>query len=187
MSVVGPDRGARTLVQQFTSSQRLDRRFAFMLAGRVFTRIRGPAFSLAGSLVCIVEEELVKFGSQHKLRSIFALEEIYRAATEQETRAFAMHAHLWVADVARFSESTDQPIRKLIQRVQQEGILENYSVAEICGAANGVGVDLAMEDGRIGVPTARAEVKALLDVLTDRRFRGALSGHLYVTNSRRAV
>ncbi len=68
---VSPDDGGpnRILVQRFTSSQVLSRRFALMEVRNTFRRLNNTAFTLNGSLTCIVEDDVIKFRSFTKPQS----------------------------------------------------------------------------------------------------------------------
>lgn len=175
----------KVLVQSFTSQQVLERRFALLQQGNAFRRLTEPAFTLDGSLSCIVEEGKIKFKSQHKLRSIINMLDIYRAATDQEVQAFAGHASLHVADVAAFVNLTNQVSRKLIHAITNNGALDTYTPADIQAAARLTNLAINIQNGRIVMPTAHKDIKALLQFLNECRYSGPLSGQAFVTNSQR--
>lgn len=177
----------KVLVQRFTAQQILEKKFALLQHGNAFRRLSGPAFSLDTSLTCIIEDGKIYFKSQHKLRSIIDMLEIYRAATDQEVRTFASHASLDVADVAAFSDLTNQTTRKLIHAVTNNGTLDAYQPAAIQAAAHGTGLNVEVRNGRIVMPAGPAEVKALLQFLNESRYSGPLSGQPFVTNSQRPI
>ena len=81
----------KVLVQRFTAQQVLQRRFALMQDGNTFRHLTEPVFTLDNSLTCIIDNGILKFKSQAKLRSIIDMVDLYRAATDQETHAFAGH------------------------------------------------------------------------------------------------
>ena len=177
----------RVLVQRFTSGQVLNKKLAFidLQADNRFRRLESPAFTLDTALTCIIESGKIKFKSQHKLRSIINLTEIYRAATDGEVREFAGHSKLEVEDVDTFVDNADQTVRKLIHAVSTDGILEQYDPTRIQNAANATKLSVKVSSDRIVMPTERGEVKVLLQFLNESRYSGPLSGQPYVTNSRR--
>lgn len=175
----------KVLVQRFTSQQVLERRFALLQQGNAFRRLTEPAFTLDNSLACIIEDGKIKFKSQHKLRSIINMLDIYRAATDQEVQAFAGHASLEVADVAAFVSVTNQVSRKLIHAIANNGTLDTYTPNDIQAAAAQTGLAIDVQNGKIMVPTEHGEIKALLQFLNESRYSGPLSGQPYVTNSQR--
>ena len=175
----------KVLVQRFTAHQLLERKFSLVLTNNAFRRISEPAFTLDTSLTCIIEDDRIKFKSQQRLRSIINLTEVYRAATDQEVRAFANHDRLDVSDVDAFVTDTDQTTRKLISMILRDGTLDHYDTTMIKGAAQSTGLMVHVRRDRIMLPSKRMEVKDLLQFLTESRYAGPLSGKPYVTNSRR--
>ena len=175
----------KVLVQRFTAQQVLERRFTLLLDKNAFRRLTEAAFALDNELTCIIEDGKIKFKSQAKLRSIINLQDIYRAATDQEVQAFASHSSLQVADVAAFVAVTNQVSRKLIHAISSNNILEIYTPAAIQNAASRTGLSITVENDKISMPTAHADIKALLQFLNESRYSGPLSGQVFVTNSRR--
>ena len=175
----------KVLVQRFTSQQVLERRFALLQQGNAFRRLTEPAFTLDNTLACIIEGGRIKFKSQHKLRSIINMLDIYRAATDQEVQAFAGHPNLHVADVAAFVGVTNQVSRKLIHAISNNGTLDNYTPADIQAAAQQTNLVIDVQNGRIVMPAAHGDIKALLQFLNESRYSGPLSGQAFVTNSQR--
>lgn len=175
----------KVLVQRFTAQQILDRRLPLILDGNTFRRLTEPVFTLDNALTCIIENGILKFKSQTKLRSIINMLDIYRAATDQETQDFAAHANLHVPDVAAFVALTNQVTRKLIHAVTNNQTLDNHApdVIQVAAAQTGLVIDL--HNGRIVVPNDARGVKALLQFLNESRYTGPLSGQAYVTNSHR--
>lgn len=175
----------KVLLQAFDGRQMLERKFALLQRGNAFRRLTDPAFTLDTSLTCIIEGGLVKFKSQHKLRSIIDMMSIYRAATDQEVQAFAAHPALDVGDVAAFVDTTNVVSRKLIHAITNNGTLNAHTPIQIQQAAQATGLAVTLQNNRIVMPTAHADIKALLQFLNESRYSGPLSGTQYVTNSRR--
>lgn len=175
----------KVLVQRFSPQQILSRRFSLLQNGNAFRRLSDPAFSLDSGLTCIVEGGKIKFRSFHKLRAVINLLEVYRAATDQEVQNFAAHAHFEVADVTAFVAAADQTIRKLVHAIGRSGTLSNYSVSQIETACSAVGVGVTVHNGKLVMPTDRAEIKKLLRFLDDGLYEAPLTGVRYVTNSKR--
>lgn len=175
----------KVLVQRFSPQQILSRRFSLLQNGNAFRHLSEPAFSLDTGLTCIIEGGKIKFRSFHKLRAVINLLDVYRAATDQEVQAFAAHAHFEVADAAAFVATADQTIRKLVHAISNSGVLSNHTVVQIETACNAVGVAVTINNGRLIMPTDRAEIKKLLRFLDDGLYQAPLTGVRYVTNSKR--
>ena len=179
----------KVLVQRFTPQQLLERRFvlqALLQDGNTFRRLSDPAFTLDTALTCIIENGLVKFKSQQKLRSIIDLSEIYREATDHEVRyQFAGHNNVRVEDIDAFMTAVDQPSRKLIRAILAEGLLDRCPPATIKTEAEQTCLEVEVQNGKVVVPTERKELKDLLVFLNEGRYSGPLSQTPYITNSRR--
>lgn len=142
------DGGATILVQRFTAQQLLERKFAFFQQQNAFQRLTEPAFTMASDLACIIEDGLIKFKSQQKLRAIINLVEIYRAATDSEVETFATHPNLHIDDVEAFVAKTNQTSRKLIHAVLEDGVLDHYRPTVIQQCASATGLDVALQAGK---------------------------------------
>lgn len=175
----------KVLVQRFSPQQILSRRFSLLQNGNAFRRLSDPAFSLDSGLTCIIEDGKVKFRSFHKLRAIISLLDVYRTATDQEVQAFASHAHFEVANATAFIATADQTIRKLVHAISNGGVLNNYTVVQIEAACNAVGMAVTVNNGKLIMPTDRAEIKKLLRFLDDGLYQAPLTGVRYVTNSKK--
>ena len=184
---VSPDDGGenRILVQRFISSQVLSRRFALVEAGNTFRRLNTTAFSLGGTLTCIVEDDTIKFRRFTNLRSVFNLREAFQAATEPEVRAFATHHNLEIGNVDQFVNVTDEVSRRLIHAITESRILDQHSATAIQAAAASTQLQIQVQNSIIVVPDNRREIKSLLEFLDESRYLGPLSGVPYITNSRR--
>lgn len=179
--------GTTILVQPFNAQQLLERKFALLQRQNTFQRLTEPAFTMASDLACIIEDGLIKFKSQQKLRSIINLVEIYRAATDSEVEAFVAHRSLHVEDVGAFISKTNQTCRKLIHAVLQDGVLDTYQPTVIKQAAAATGLNVQLERGKLAVPEDQTGIKALLQFLNESRYKGPLSGRAFVTNSQKRV
>lgn len=181
------DGNTKVIVQKFTSQQMLERKFSLLHDGNAFRKLTEPAFTLDTALTCIIEGGKIKFKSQHKLRSIIDMQDIYREATEQEVKGFSAHESLSVANVDSFLEQADQVTRKLISAITRSGNLDKYGVDAIKAAAASVGVEVTVVNEKIVMPKTRADIKNLLRFLDDSLYEAALTGQKYITNSKRSV
>jgi len=187
------DEGEVILVQSFFERQSLARSprdfIAFTLSTEeTYTRLTS-GFSLAGKLVCIVENERLKFRSLHALKRIMDTSEIFRAATDSEVFSFVdgYSEIIEVSDMDNFLQCTDAPSRKLISSLAKENTLENKDVQVLREEAEKTGLVLELNNGKIVVPQKSRDIKNLLLFLNDGRYVGPVSGKAYITNSRKTA
>lgn len=177
----------RVLVQRFAPPQILSRRFSLLLDQNTFKRLEDPAFALDVRLTCVIRDNKIKFKSFHSLRQIIDLFDLYQEATDDVLTDFSQNDTLDVDDEDLLKQNADQTCRKLIYAIARSGVLERHTADEIQVAAQGVGLGITINDGKIAVPTGRKELKQLLRFLDDGLYEASLSGQRYVTNSKRRV
>lgn len=141
--------------------------------------------ALDSKLVAIAENGQIKFKSFHLLKRIFVLEHVYREATDQQIDAFCGHASLLVENLDAVKAGASQNIRRLFHAVQAANVLDQSPVADIYAKAEGLGVELTIQDGRIVVPTERQRLKEFLRFLDESIYAGPLSARALVANSKR--
>ena len=175
------------LVQRFTSAQILSRRFALLAHNNQFNRITNPAFNLATSLTCIVEGGQIKFESYNNLRTVLDVTKFFAEATNKNIDNFADHASIAINDVEAFKKLVTQIERKLIHKLASNGVLDKRTPQEIQKKATETGLPVNLANGRIVFPTEKQEIRRLLRFLDDSLYEAPLSGHRYVTNSKRKI
>lgn len=175
----------RVLVQKFSPQQILSKKFALLLDNNTFKRLDQPSFSLNTSLVAMIDGNQIKFKSFHTVRAIFDLSVYYREATNEDIDRLSRHAALQINNVDAFKQLADQQVRKLVHAIEKNGVLDEHTVDEVQTRASAVGLEIIVHDGRVQMPTEKAEVKRLLQFLHDDIYEAPLSGHRYVTNSKR--
>ena len=134
-----------------------------------------------------MEDELLKFKSYANIRKVFNVAAFFEAATDQDIDEFSDHPNVHVEDLATFKETCDQTARRLVYAISKRGILDDHTPPEIVERALAVGLEIHLNEGRIGMPTTRAAVKMLLRFLDDGLYRASLSGNDYIANSKRPI
>lgn len=177
--------GPRLLLQEFSARQMLERRFSLILDGDTFNRLTQPAFAIGASLAGIVEGDKIKFQKFSRIKLIFNLISLYQEATDAEVESFCGLGCIDVGDVDKFKNVADQKMRKLINAISKRGTLSNFTPVQIETAAAGENFHIQIAAGKIVIPTAKAEAKALLHFLDNGLYRGPLGGEIFITNSKR--
>lgn len=186
-----PDQHAdpRILVQLFAMSQSLTRPawMSLLYEGGTYTRLDSPGFRLDDKLVCIVEHGLIKFRSLHNLGRVIDTSAIFSAATDTEVTAFATaYSNIFdIADVNGFVDSSSRNARKYMASLAKTGVLENHTAQTLRAASAGTNLDITVHNDRIVMPERSGEVTELMRFLNDGRYVGPISGHPFITNSRR--
>lgn len=179
--------GPRLLLQEFSARQMLERRFSLILDGNTFNRLTQPAFAIGASLAGFVEGDKIKFQKFSRIKLIFNLTSLYQEATDTEVEGFCELECIDVGDIGKFKNLADQKMRKLINAITKRGTLNDFTSAQIQVAAAGENFQIAVADGKIIIPSVKAEAKALLHFLDNGLYRGPLGGEIFITNSKRAL
>ena len=182
--LVCDDGNERVLIQGFTLAQRLDTKFTLAFDGNVFRKFEDAAFTISTALSIVMQGDAIKFKSFQKLRSIFDMRETYLELTNEEVLAFVDHDSLFVDNRDAFVAHASEPIRKLIQSVRELGVLDNFHTRALQQLARESGLAIDLQDDRLVLPAGFRELRDVLRFLNDDRFRGTLSGEIYVTNSK---
>jgi len=177
--------GPKLLLQEFSSRQSLERRFSLVFDGNTFSRLTQPAFSIGASLAGLIENERIKFRRFSRIKLIFDLTNLYQEATDAELASFCGQESLQIGDADAFKAMADQKMRKLVHAIVDRKTLENYTPQQIATAAEGEGFEVEVMGDRIVMPTVKSNAKALLHFLDNGLYRAALSGEIFITNSKR--
>ena len=180
-------RAGKVLVQKYYDSQTV-RPGRFLIPGPdgvSFSRTDSSALTFDRGLACVVEDGLLKFKSLTALARVIDTADIFREATAAEVDAFVEHPLIDVVDPAGFAPSLNQVTRKLIYAIQSEEMLAGRTIQSLERAAEQTNFPLDVVNGRVRLPSASAEIKALLQFLNDDFYRGVISGRSYVSNSKR--
>ena len=177
----------KVLVQKYYDSQTLlpGKFLVPGVDGRSFGRTNTAALTFDRGLTCIVEGDLLKFKSLSALARVIDTADIFRDATAAEVKEFAQHPLIDTVDPDGFVLSTNQVTRRLIHAIQSDQMLEGQTIESIQSAASQTGFALHVTGGRIQMPGSSKTIKELLRFLNDDLFRGAISGHNFVANSKR--
>jgi len=181
----GHGAAAQVVVQRFMPQQLLSKKFTLMLKNNTFGEMTEPAFTLAGSLVCIITDSKVKFKSFASLRTVLDISDHYKEATDEDIGEFASHDSLHIDDIEAFKEHADQTVRKLIHVIEKQGVLDDYSASDISNKAQELEFTVNVQSGKVVMPKQKKDIKKLLHFLTDGFYEAPLSGKRYLTNSKK--
>ena len=175
----------KLLIQEFSPRQSIERKFSLVLDGDTFGRLTSPAFSIGSTLTGILEDDKIKFRLFSRMKIVFDLTDIYQEATDTEVEDFCKLSRIGVADHEAFKNIADQKMRKLIHVIIDRNTLGKYTASQIAEAAATQGFDISVKKHQIVMPSEKGDAKALLHFLDDGLYRAALTGEIFITNSKR--
>ena len=179
----------RILVQLFTAWQSLSRPLLISLLFErgTYTRLETSAFRLDEKLVCIVEDDMIKFRSLHNLGRVIDTSAIFSTATDGEVISFAhTYSNLFaIVSVNDFLAGTSRNARKYMKSLARSEVLQNHTAETLREASAGTNLAIEVRNGKIVVPSNGGEITELMRFLNDGRYVGPVSGDAFITNSRR--
>jgi hypothetical protein len=161
--------------------------FNLFFDNNVFVQEKRFGISISDTVDCFFDETELQFASYFFARQIFDLSNYYRMATDQEVLRFSNSDKLTVSDISSFQNLANSWVRRKIASVNDSGILENYTAVKIKSLAKATGIDIAVENKRIVIPTEKETLKVILGFLDEEAYRGPFSQMTYLANSKRKV
>lgn len=181
----------RILVQVFAKSQSLSQpwRVSLCFENGTYTRLNSSTFCLADKLVCIVENDLIKFRSLHNLSHVIDTSAIFSIATDNDVKSFAeTHTNLFeISDVSQFVNYTSRNARKYMMSLVRSDILQSHTAQTLKDAAINTQLQIHVQNDKIVMPSKSGEITELMRFLNDGRYVGPISGQAFITNSRKLV
>jgi hypothetical protein len=182
-----PGAGVQALFQRFDARQVLVRKRVLLLSDGVFEQPAGSGLAIATSLAAVHEDGELLFESEHAVKRFLDLADVYDEATDAQVGAF-VRAPLFVAsDWASLVSLFDKPMRARVAQILHDRILEQVDAKDCARVAAKYGMRLTISRGKVVLPTAKPELRALVRILVDEYYEGELTGLQYVANSKRKL
>ena len=139
-----------------------------------FEELERPVISLRSDIAVIWKDETLYFKDFYAASRIFDLKAYYRSATDGQVEEFCQCAHFSSGSYDILKDCAPW-YRKRIAFLLESGVLDEISVAEFQSVATAHDYPLSVKDGKIQVPTDKAELKELLDFLCENFSIGPFS------------
>jgi hypothetical protein len=133
----------------------------------------------------------LRFLSVARVRQFADIGPALTPATDAQLRTFAAHHTLYAPDIDAVLSAADDITRRRIAGLVQRNLLDRIAVPTILaeGARFEVAVETVTVDGkeRVSLPTERAALKRLVNLLDENLFSSALTGDPYQAGSKRRL
>lgn len=176
----------RILLQNFTRAQSLTRKSAIFFDGNTFTRLQEPSLVLSSKVDAVIQHGQLEFQSFGVTKQIFDLQQIYRAATDNDIRRFADSGTVVIENVDEFIPKANRTARKLLFSIERSDVLNAKPADEVRALAEAVGLQLPMQDGKILLQSGR-DLVTHLKFLDNSIYRSPLDNERWMANSRRRL
>lgn len=174
--------------QLFRNEQYLStKKFRLYFEENVFKHEKRWGIGITDTVDCIFTQTELRFSSYFYARQIFDLSDYYRFATDAEVQSFCGLDLLSIADKSSFQSMADNWVRRKIAAINDTGVLENNTAAQIKKLAKSCGLEVVVENKKLVIPSEKKKLKELLGFLDEEVYKGAFTKETYITNSKRKV
>ena len=175
------------LFQRFTNSQIIQPGRFLWLEWNTYKGIECPGLVLARKLNAIYQtkERKLLFDRYRNVNTFLLLDDFYKEASEQDIRGILNHTRLAPENPDEIARELDQWTRIRFAMLRDSEVLDKFSANEIMNRSEGYDISIQIKDDRIIFPANKQDAKRLLQFLNEERFRGAITGTLYETNSKK--
>lgn len=165
--------------------------FSLLHSADTYRKVDGVGLTLDDRLAAVLTGTNLRFVSFHVLRQVLDLSAYFAEATTADLRTFARTPGIHIANEEAFVTMADTWVRRKVTLIGRNRILETVDATTIQRAAQTFGIEIrtVVVDGReaVSLPSAKADLKAILRFLDEDYYRSALQDRNYVTNSKRPV
>lgn len=137
------------------------------------------------SVDCVLEDNTLYFASYYFAKQILDLSVYYRIASSQDVSDFVNCDIISMDSATEFVDAADTWERRKIASINDSGVLQNFTAAEIKTLGGQSGVTIEVVDKKIILPKDKAERRIVLGFLDEEVYRGAFSQTVFQTNSKR--
>lgn len=175
------------LFQDFNRSHVIRPHRSLFFENNTYKNVDRPGMTLGSKLAAVFYpgENKLLFQSFRTTNTFLPLSAFYEEAYEEQIREVLNHDRLTAEDVDALVVGANQWFKKRWAMLQNSGILDNYTAAQIEQHAEGFDVRIVRRGNRIVFPADKHDAKRLLQFLNEQLFRGAITETLYQTNSKR--
>lgn len=154
-----------------------------------YNTLTTPGITLSDRLTAVytpVTKRLL-FSNFRNTNYVLPLSDYYAEASDQQIHDILSHSHFVIADIRTYTKDSSQWFRKRFAMLHDSKLLDNYSVHDIAKDSHKYDVNIQIEHNKIVFPTNKTDAKKLLQYLNEEIYLGAITNHLYETNSKRTA
>ncbi len=175
------------LFQNFTKSRIIQSGRFLFLKNNIYDTAQHPGLALENNLCALYYSRGRKllFRNFRTVNTFLPLADYYEEASEQQIREVLNHPIFAPENSDALAINANQWFRKRFALLRDSGILDQYSVKEICDRSQGYDIDIQLTGDQIVFPADKNNAKRLLQFLNEEIYRGAITEKLYETNSKK--
>ena len=176
------------IFQDFSRSKAINPGRFLQFDGQVYRTAERTGLLLDRQLsaVYLPGKRMLLFRNFRAVNSYLPIFEFFKKQSEQKIRKLLDHHNLATEHPDIWAKGANQWFRARFIKLGNSGILDRYSAKEIKSVSEGYDVPIELVNNRIVFPADSNSAKKILQFLNEEFFRGAITGRLYETNSKKS-
>lgn len=173
--------------QKFEKSQVLKRKkYAIVFSSDTFIKSNDFSLNIGEIPDAIFNDDCFKFINYSNANKILPLQEYYRIATQKEIDEFANNDIFELESSDDFVKLTEgQQTRSQIAKILDSKVLEKHDAQSLKNIANQFNIKINVNNNKVTIPKERERLKELLTFLSEKIYKGPLTGKTMISNSTR--
>lgn len=177
----------RIVFQRFEQSQIFKRkRPSIIYKNNIFTQNNDFCLNLLERPDAVYYDGTFKFINYTNANKVLPLGNYYREATQEEVDSFKAASTFAFEDESAFDKyAVAHNVRGQIAKILDSKVLEEHSAEDLKRKAHEYSIEINVQDNKIIMPTTKKEIKYFLVFLSEKIYKGPLSGKTLISSSTR--
>lgn len=173
--------------QRFEKSQILKRkRPAIIFKNNMFVKNDDFCLNILEVPDAIFYDNVFKFINYTNANKVLPLGAYYREATQEEIDTFKESSLFSLSDEDAFDKYTlAHNVRGQIAKILDSEVLSKHSAVELKTIATNYDIEINVENDKIVIPKEKKDIKYFLTFLSEKIYKGPLSGKTLISSSTR--
>lgn len=173
--------------QRFEKSQILKRKKRTIIyKNNMFIKNEDFCLNILDALDAIYYDNTFKFINYTNANKVLPLGEYYREATQEEVDNFKTLEIFTLSSEASFDKyASAHNVRGQIAKILDSDVLSQHTAHQLKEIATSYNINIDIQDDKIVIPTEKKDIKYFLTFLSEKIYKGPLSGKTLISSSTR--
>lgn len=173
--------------QRFEKSQILKRKKRTIIyKNNMFIKNEDFCLNILDALDAIYYDNTFKFINYTNANKVLPLGEYYREATQEEVDNFKTLEIFTLSNEVSFDKYTSaHNVRGQIAKILDSDVLSQHTANQLKDIATSYNINIEIQDDKIVIPTEKKDIKYFLTFLSEKIYKGPLSGKTLISSSTR--
>lgn len=159
---------------------------AIIYKNNMFIKNEDFCLNILDTLDAIYYDNTFKFINYTNANKVLPLGEYYREATQEEVNNFKTLEMFTLGNEASFDKYTSaHNVRGQIAKILDSEVLSNHNAHQLKEIATSYNISIDIQNDKIVIPTEKKDIKYFLTFLSEKIYKGPLSGKTLISSSTR--